>query len=70
MPDDDASTENLPPRRDVEHALRAAGLSNRQARKFVSAGWRALVSETEAELEDVKALLEDVTCKVRDNAAE
>jgi hypothetical protein len=56
---------DLPTRRDVERALREAGLSNRQARKFVSAGWPALVGEAQAELDDLRALIEETAGKLR-----
>lgn len=59
------ASNGLPSRRDVEAALRALGLSHRQARKFVAAGWPALVGETQAELDEMRALLEEVTGTLR-----
>jgi hypothetical protein len=35
-------------------------LSHRQSRKFVSAGWPALVDETQAELDEIRAVLDDM----------
>ncbi len=46
-----------PTRRDVERALRECGLSHRQARKFISAGWSALVGEQQAELDELRELV-------------
>lgn len=51
---------DLPDRRAVEAALREAGLSHRQARKFVSAGWRALVDATEAEAIELRQRIADL----------
>ncbi len=49
---------NAPSRRDVEAALREAGLSHRQARKFVAAGWPSLVGEAQAEAEEIRERIE------------
>lgn len=49
---------DLPDRRSIERALRAAGLSHRQARKFISAGWPSLVDEARAEVDELQAQLE------------
>jgi hypothetical protein len=51
---------DFPTRRDVERALRECGLSHRQARKFVSAGWPLVVGEQQAELDELKTLLADM----------
>ena len=53
----------LPTRRDIEVALRAAGLSHRQARKFIGLGWRALVDEHQLEFDELSAQLD----ALRDN---
>jgi hypothetical protein len=50
----------LPPRREVERALRAAGLSRRQAKRFISVGWPALVGEAQAEMDELRAQLDDL----------
>lgn len=42
-------SESLPTRTAVERALRALGLSSRQARRFVAVGWPALVGNVQAE---------------------
>jgi hypothetical protein len=55
----------LPSRREIEIALRAAGLSHRQARKFISAGWPALVSARQAELDELRAQLEDLRSSIK-----
>ncbi len=52
--------DKLPSRRGVESALRQAGLSHRQARKFVAAGWRALQSEAECETAELRERLADL----------
>jgi hypothetical protein len=48
----------LPSRREVEAALRQVGLSHRQAKKLISAGWPALVGEAEAEAEELRERIE------------
>lgn len=50
----------LPDRRTIEAALRAAGLSGRQAKRFISVGWPTLVGEAQAELDELKAELQDL----------
>lgn len=52
-----ADDDTGPTRRDLEKALRDAGLSHRQARKFVSAGWPAIVGDEQAELDEMRDLL-------------
>ena len=53
-------SSELPDRRAIEQALRACGLSHRAARKFIAAGWRALVTESEAEAAELRDQLEDL----------
>jgi hypothetical protein len=53
-------TAALPDRRTIERALRAAGLSSRQAKRFVSAGWPALVGEAQAEVDELTAELAEL----------
>jgi hypothetical protein len=48
----------LPSRREVEVVLRQCGLSHRQAKRFISAGWPVLVGETEAEAEELREKIE------------
>lgn len=57
MPD---QVEGLPSRRDVEKALRGAGLSHRQARKMLATSWRAVVGEARAEADELRAELEEL----------
>jgi hypothetical protein len=52
------SAGTLPPRKEIKAALRAAGLSNRQVRALLTSGWRGLVSESEAENEELRDTLE------------
>jgi hypothetical protein len=51
---------DLPSRRDVERALREAGLSHRQARKLLGVAWRHVVGEARAEAEELRAELEEL----------
>jgi hypothetical protein len=55
---------NLPERKAVKDALRAAGLSNRQVKAFLTSGWRGLVSESEAEAAELRETLEAMAGKV------
>lgn len=55
----------LPTVRTLERALVAAGLSNRQARKFAAAGWRAIASEEQAEVAELLDLVEAMSEKLR-----
>ncbi len=57
----------LPDRRAVEQALRAAGLSHRQARKFIAAGWSVLVGQIEAERLDLAERLAELQSQLRPN---
>ena len=50
---------DIPSRRDVERAVRAAGLSHRQARKLMSS-WKLVVGEAQAENDELRAELEDL----------
>jgi hypothetical protein len=52
------SGDGKPSRKDVKDALRAAGLSNRQIKALLSRGWRGLVSESQAEAEELRDQLE------------
>lgn len=48
-------SQKTPSRPEIERALRAAGLSSRQAKRLLSGGWRLVVgaeAEEEAELLD------------------
>jgi hypothetical protein len=62
------SDRTLPERRDVKDALRAAGLSNRQVDALLRAGWRGLVSESEAEAAELRDALAALTVAVETNA--
>jgi hypothetical protein len=44
----------VPERREVKAALRAAGLSNRQADALLRSGWRGLVDASEAEAAELR----------------
>ena len=49
-----------PERKKVKEALRAAGLSNRQAKALLANGWRGLVAESEAEAAELRDRLEEL----------
>jgi hypothetical protein len=51
---------NLPERKVVKAALRGCGLSDRQA-KALLANWHLLVGESEAEVEELRDQLADLT---------
>ena len=51
---------DIPPRRDIEKALRDAGLSHRVARKMVAISWPQIVGEAKAEHDDMCAKFEDL----------
>ncbi len=51
---------DIPSRRDVEKALRTVGLSHRQSRKMLSASWKLVVGEAQAEAEELRQELEDL----------
>lgn len=53
-------SDGLPDRRSIERALKAAGLSGRQAKRFVSAGWASLVHEAQAEIDELAAELAEL----------
>lgn len=44
----------VPPRKAVKAALRSAGLSARQVDALLRAGWRGLVGESAAEVDDLR----------------
>jgi hypothetical protein len=48
----------LPDKRDVERALREAGLSARQAKRLLSGGWRALAPDDPLDAEALLIRLE------------
>lgn len=48
----------LPDKRDVERALRDAGLSARQAKRLLSGGWRALAPDDPLDAEALLIRLE------------
>lgn len=50
----------IPERRVIERALCGAGLTRRQAKRLISVGWPALVDERRAEIDEVRAQLEDL----------
>ncbi len=58
---------DLPDRKAVKDALRAVGLSNRQARALLAMGWAGLVGERDAELEELKDTLEALSGTVHRN---
>lgn len=51
----------IPPRKVAEKALRDAGYSHRVARKIVAVAWPHVVGEAQAEAEELRAELEDLT---------
>jgi hypothetical protein len=51
-------------RRKVKDALRAAGLSSRQAQAILRGGWSALVGEADAERDELREVIADLTSKV------
>ena len=53
-------TRDLPERRAVKDALRAAGLSVRQVDALLRQGWRGLVGETEAETAELREKLSEL----------
>lgn len=59
---------DLPSRRDIEAKLREAGLSHRQARRFLNSGWRALVDETSAEAAELRDRLADLELRLSADA--
>ena len=56
---------NLPERRAIKQALRAAGLSDRQVRALLAHGWAGLVTETEAEAAELRDELEALAALTR-----
>lgn len=56
-----------PSRRDLEVVLRQAGLSHRQARKLLAAGYRSIADGDDADAggDEVLAALEHVGCLIR-----
>lgn len=52
------SDRPIPERKAVKSALRELGLSNRQVNGLLRHGWRSLVGETEAELNEVNEALQ------------
>ena len=54
----------IPPRETVKQALREAGLSVRQTRAILRGGWRELVGESEAERDELREVIADLTAKV------
>lgn len=55
-----AVNRNVPERRAVKQALRELGLSDRQVRALLSGGWKSLVGERDAEVEELKEALADM----------
>jgi hypothetical protein len=66
---DVAAGDGFPDRRTLERALREAGLSARLAKRLLSAGWPALVGEHQAERDELRAQLADLTSSLRDGGA-
>ena len=60
---------DLPDRRAIKAALRDAGLSNRQVKALLGSGWRGLVSETEAETQELRERIEELDGILRGNGA-
>jgi len=54
----------IPPRETVKQALREAGLSARQTRAILRGGWRELVGEAEAERDELREVIAELTSKV------
>lgn len=61
------ATDHLPDRKTVKEALRAIGLSNRQVHALLAKGWAGLVSERDAEVEELKDALESLKGTVSEN---
>jgi len=60
----DTAQPSLPSKRDLEHALRGAGLSAKQAKRVLADGYRALgINESEDE-ETLKELLQKALKKL------
>ena len=55
----------LPSRPEIERALRAAGLSNRQAKKLLAIGWRGVVGERLAEESELRARIQELEAVLR-----
>lgn len=53
-----------PTRKDIEAALRAAGLSHRQARKMLALSWPAVVGEAQAEADELRDRLEALSASL------
>lgn len=54
------AAREIPERRLIERALRDAGLSARQAKRLLSAGWQALVDERRAEVDELRAQIDEL----------
>ncbi len=50
--------DKLPDKRAVEKALRECGLSSRQARKVIAGGWKLLLDENDALIDELGELKE------------
>nr|WP_145545767.1 hypothetical protein [Variovorax boronicumulans] len=55
-----ADEKPIPERRLIERALRDAGLSRVHAKRFISAGWPALVDARRAEADELRSQLEEL----------
>ena len=56
----------LPDKREIERALRAAGLSGRQAKRLLSGGWRALAPDDPLDAEALLIRLEAMVARSQD----
>ena len=55
---------NLPERKAVKEALRAVGLSDRQAQALLARGWAALVGESQAEVDEIREQLDAINVSI------
>lgn len=56
----DERLATLPQRADVRKALRAAGLSDRQAKALLREGWQGIVGASEAEVQELRDRIADI----------
>lgn len=52
-------------RPELERALRGCGLSARQAKKLLAMGWRGVVGERQAELDEQAARIRELEAQLR-----
>lgn len=62
------SDRTIPERRDVKRALRDLGLSSRQTDALLRDGWRALVGETQAEVDELRERIDSMLTAIENRA--